>query len=110
MEHTPPKTSRNATKKHYIEGWHRKFQGLCLGHHSKFRKFVDTLKQEQSCNRAEVAKVEGGHSPPAQRSGYVDYNRRILTIVDNLEKAFDKTCRQILLVLYLRPLCDFVII
>ena len=72
-----PRTNNN------IEGWHRRFQGLCMGHHLTFWKFLSTLKKEESVNRAEMAQIEAGHAPPAQRRRYMDVNERILNLVDN---------------------------
>jgi hypothetical protein len=67
----------------HIEGWHRRFQSLCMASHPTLWKFLDTLKKEQSMNRVEILQAEGGHPPPAQRRRYVDCNQRILTIVDD---------------------------
>jgi hypothetical protein len=67
----------------HIEGWHRKFQGICMSYHPRFWKFIDLLKNEQSLNRVAIIQADAGHPPPAQRRRYINCNERILTIVDD---------------------------
>ena len=67
----------------HIEGWHRRFQGLCMSYHPAFWKFIELLKQEQSVNCVELLQALGGHPPPAHRRRYADCNERILAIVDD---------------------------
>ena len=69
----------------HIEGWHRRFQGLCSCYHPGFWKFVEILKKENSLNRVEIVQAEAGHPPLAQRRRYVNCNERILTIVDDYQ-------------------------
>ena len=72
-----PRTNNN------IEGWHRRFQGICNCFHPSFWKFIEMLKKEQSLNRLAIVQAEAGHPPPAQRRRYVNCNERILAIVDD---------------------------
>ena len=67
----------------HIEGWHRRFQPLCVSYHPAFWKFIQLLKQEHSLNRMGLLQAAGGHSPPAQRRMYVDCNERIFAILDD---------------------------
>ena len=67
----------------HIEGWHRKFQSICMCYHPTFWKFINLLKKEQTLNRVDMVQAEAGHPPPAQRRRYVDCNQRIIAIVDD---------------------------
>lgn len=67
----------------HIEGWHRKFQGICNSYHPRFWKFLEMLKKEQSINRVAMIQGDAGHPPPAQRRRYMNCNERILRIVDD---------------------------
>ena len=66
-----------------MEGWHGKFQGICMCYHSTFRKFINSLKKEQALNRVDMVQAETGHPPAAQQCRYVDGNQRIIAIVDD---------------------------
>lgn len=67
----------------HVEGWHRRFQGLCMCHHPSLWKFLEVLKKEESLGRAEINQFEAGHPAPAQRRIYLNNNERILTLVDD---------------------------
>ena len=72
----------------HIEGWHRKFQGICASYHPKFWKFLELLQKEQSINQVAIIQAEAVHPPPAQRRQYLNCNGRILAINDD----FANTC------------------
>ena len=67
----------------HIEGWHRKFQSICMCYHPTIWKFINLLKKEQTLNRVDMVQAEAGHPPPAQQHRYVDCNQRIIAIVDD---------------------------
>ena len=66
-----------------IEGWHRKFESICMCYHPTFWKFIILLKKEQILNRVDMVEAGAGHSPPAQRRRYVDCNQQVIAIVDD---------------------------
>ena len=72
-----PRTNNN------IEGWHHHFQGICMGHHLTFWKFITKLQSEADLNRLDMIQGQAGHPPPARRQRYQDVNRRIVDIVED---------------------------
>ena len=76
----------------HIEGWHRKFQSICMYYHPTFWKFTNLLKKEQTLNRVDMVQAEAGHSPPSQRRKYVDRNQRTIAIVDDYPNRDNIRC------------------
>ena len=72
-----PRTNNN------VEGWHQRFQSLCMGHNLNFWKFLSVLKKEETLSRANAVQAEAGHQPPAQPERVQAHQRRILMLVDD---------------------------
>jgi hypothetical protein len=65
----------------HVEGWHRAFQTMIAGHSPNIFRFIEVLKLEQSHNSNVIEQLIAGHELPARRRTYVDFDRRIQTIL-----------------------------
>jgi len=64
-----------------VEGWHTRFQQLIGSCHPNIYKFLGHLKKEEDMTRLQMAQMQAGMPPPAQKRVYRRLNQRILNVV-----------------------------
>ena len=81
MWNTVERTEDDLTRtNNNIEGWYHRFNLNVDGKHPTLWKFIESLQQEETIVRAEVAQLLGGH-PVTQKEKYRNSTIRIKNIV-----------------------------
>lgn len=68
------------------EAWHRRL-GLIVGkHHPHLFTLLGSLQEEVGEINVQIARAEGGHSPPSRKNKYVAADERIRRLVERYEE------------------------